>query len=445
MHHWGETPGVLIGNMKRQILPLLAAVTALVLLGVLMLNSASIVEEVPRRVHSHFIWLMIGVFGAVGLALIDYRLLQRFHLPRLLLFCSGVLLLALLIPGVGVLVNGARRWLPFGGQPSEVAKIALIIWLADYGARQRGRMGPISIGFLRPAMLCGVVSGLIFLEPDWGTAALLAAVSWAMLLMAGTRWRYLLSTLAIGTPVFALLVAFNPVRIWRVLSFTDPERYQDGIGWQGWHSVLSIGAGGIWGSFCGEGAHKFGFVPEQQTDFVFSLIGEELGLIGTTLVVLLFGMVTLNGIRIAWRITDSFGQLLVSGLTLLISTQAFINLGVCTSTLPNKGIPLPFVSYGGSSLVCTLMAVGMIVSVARRAPTGPVYSGLNRQAPQSNPFRTAPLRPHTTAAVGLASLLLRRKPKLLSRIVTWVSDFRSARRPPVAIKSYQRPPSVPAR
>jgi cell division protein FtsW len=421
--------------MNGLVINLLGSVAALLLLGVLMLNSATVSEPVPHRLYAHLIWLAGGVGCALAAAAVDYKKLSRKAGPALLLGLAWLLLVVLFVPGVGVLVNGARRWLPSGGQPSEFAKLALIVWLAQYGTIHQDRMREAGIGFFRPGLLCGLTAGLIFVEPDWGTAILVGTVSLAMLLLAGARWRFIVGFISVALPVLAVLVMYNPVRLARVLSFTDPERFQDGIGWQGWHSVLSIGLGGLWGTLCGEGAHKFGFVPEQQTDFIFSLIGEELGLIGTTIVLILFVNITMTGVRIAWRITDCFGQLLASGVSLLIGLQALINMGVCTSSLPNKGIPLPLISYGGSSLVCVLVLVGLLVSIAFHAPLAPAF----QPSMARTKMKPAPARqPHAAAGIELASVLLHRKRTARARFVSWFRRVRAAQWPDAGMRSYQR-------
>lgn len=427
--------------MNRILSILLLSVTALVLLGVLMLYSATLTDKAPHRFYAHLVWLAVGVACGLGAALIDYRKLRQFHLTWFLLLLAVLLLVAVFIPGVGVRVNGARRWLPFGGQPSELAKLGLIVWLSSYGDTHAPRMEQAREGFVRPSLVWGLTAGLVFIEPDWGTAALLAAISLAMLLLAGVRWLWIFAVLGTALPAFAWMVRYDPVHLARVLSFLDPEKYQDGIGWQGWHSVLSIGLGGIWGTLCGEGKLKYGFVPEQETDFIFSLVGEELGLLGTTAVVLLFSTIILCGMRIVWRTTDRFGQLLAGGLTILIGLQAFINIGVCTSSLPNKGIPLPFVSYGGSSLICMLVAVGWLVSVARHAPVGPVYAAIKPSPAGPSPFGGSPVAsPHKHVAMELASILLKTPPKRWSRVVSWLRKYRASRHPSLAAHPYQAPP-----
>jgi hypothetical protein len=208
------------------------------------------------------------------------------------------------------------------------------------------------------------VAGLVFCEPDWGTALLLGATAAGVCMVAGTRPIHMVPLGVMAVGALAWLMAQDPIRRARWISYLDPERFRDGIGWQQWHSVLSVGAGGLWGRGIGAGSHKFGYVPEQATDFIFSLVGEEMGFVGSLFVLGLFVLIGVGGWRIAWLASDPFGKLLALGCTLMIELQAFINLGVATSVLPNKGIPLPFVSYGGSDLIAMLALVGLLGSVA---------------------------------------------------------------------------------
>ncbi|MED6327119.1 MAG: putative peptidoglycan glycosyltransferase FtsW, partial [Verrucomicrobiota bacterium] len=287
-----------------------------------------------------------------------------------------------LIPGVGVEVNGARRWVQLPGtrfQPSEFAKIALIIALAHYCERKGRKMDTFKYGMLVPGLGMGLFLGLIFLEPDWGSTALLAVVCGLMLFLAGTKIRYM------AVPVIGLMAAGgyllsqNTVRLNRIMSWLDPEGTKQGVGYQAWQSLIALGSGGPTGLGLGNGRQKLGFVPEHQTDFIFSVIGEELGLIATMGVVGAFVLFVICGAFIALRSSDFFGFILASGLTLLIGLQAFINIGVVTSTLPNKGLPLPFISRGGTNLVVMLFCVGVLLSIARfsrgEEPAKPVRMG----------------------------------------------------------------------
>jgi cell division protein FtsW len=419
--------------MKRLTAILLVSVAILLMLGTVALFSSTTYQPRLDRLYLHLCWIGVGSACCAFGSLSTYSRLRTFHLPKLVLGLAYLMLVAVLVPGVGVTRNGAVRWLLFG-QPSEVAKLALILFLADYGAVHQGRMPERNAGFICPGAIAGLAVLLVFLEPDWGTATLIAVVSLAMLAIAGSHWGYLLSAAIAGAELFALLLLRNPLRMERFLAFLDPEKYKEGVGWQGWHSLLSMGSGGLVGTFLGEGSHKNGFVPEQQTDFVLSLIGEEMGLIGTSLVLVLFVIILLCGARIAWRVSDPFGQLLASGITVLIGLQAFINIGVVTSSLPNKGIALPFVSYGGSNLICMLTCIGLLIGVARH---GPVFE---HGSAGSQPASFVRLK--VGGPVGsLLSNSLQPAPKgLWGRLVRWTRALRNSRFPSAPLHTYQRPP-----
>jgi cell division protein FtsW len=422
--------------MKKLTTILLLSMAILLLLGTVTLFSTTTYQPRLDRLWQQLCWIAIGGVCCAFACLVDYLWLRKWHLPKCLLGLACILLVAVLVPGIGMARNGAARWL-FFGQPSEFAKLALIIFLADYGVTRQSRMHERNAGFIYPGVMAGVVVLLVFLEPDWGTAALIAAVSLAMLTVAGTHWGYLLSATIIGAESFALLLLRNPLRMERFLAFRDPEQYKDGVGWQGWHSLLSFGSGGWLGTFFGEGSHKNGFVPEQQTDFVLSLLGEETGFLGSALVLSLFVVILLCGARIAWRVSDPFGQLLASGITVLSGLQAFINIGVVTSSLPNKGIALPFVSYGGSNLVCMFICLGLLISVARH---GAVLTDASAETQFS-----AHARPRPGGPVGsLLENSTQPAPKGLWRnFARWARTRPSSRFPTVPLHAYQRPPRRP--
>ncbi len=348
---------------------LFSSVVGLLALGMVMLFSASTGEAKLSYWKMQPVWCALGlgicwILAACG----DYAWLKKLWW---LCWLAGLAVLVLvLIPGIGKHLNGASRWIKFQGftfQPSELAKIATIIALAWYGDRYARFMGQWRRGWLYPGLLIAPVMLLIFAEPDWGTAMLLAAVCAIMLFLAGTRIDLLMVT---GTGAFsalAVLLSNDPVRRARWLAFLDLERYKESFGFQVFQSVTAIGSGGIEGKGLCDGRQKFGFVPELHTDFIYSLIGEELGLIGTLAVILAFLAILFTGLYIARRARDNFGMLLASGITFLISLQAAINIGVVTSSLPNKGLPLPFISYGGSNLVILLGCIGILLNIARHA------------------------------------------------------------------------------
>lgn len=348
---------------------LFCSVIGLLALGMVMLFSASTGEAKLNYWLMQPLWCVLGLVACWALAATgDYAWLRKVWWVCLL---GALVLLALvLVPGIGKQVYGARRWFALGGfrvQPSELAKIALIIVMAWYGERYARKMRSFWWGWMLPGLIMAPVLGLIFLEPDWGTAALLATVCSILLYLAGTRVWLLAGSGAGAVGGMAAALAHDPVRWARWVAFLDLERHREGTGFQTFQSVTAIGSGGWDGKGLCDGRQKFGFVPELHTDFIFSLIGEELGFIGSVLVVLAFVAILFSGLYIARRARDTFGMLLASGITFLICLQAAINIGVVTSSLPNKGLPLPFISYGGSNLVILLGCVGILLNIARHA------------------------------------------------------------------------------
>src|SRR5206468_1081183 len=244
---------------------------------------------------------------------------------------------------------------------------ALIIALAWYGERYQRQMRTWQRGVAVTALLAVAVLGLIFVEPDRGTTILLASVSGAMLLIAGVRWMYIAPPILATVAALGLSLWHDPMRIKRIFGWLYLDEHKEGVGYQAYQAMLALGAGGWTGLGLGNGRQKLGFVPENHTDFILSIIGEELGLVATLLVIAAFVTIVLCGIFIARNSRDTFGLLLGSGISFLIGLQAFINIGVVTSALPNKGLPLPFVSYGGSNLLIMLTCVGLLFSIARQS------------------------------------------------------------------------------
>ena len=354
--------------MKFTSTTLVFVVSALLALGLVMLFSATMFHRSDGLWSAQFLGCCIGVVVCLGAAMSDYQLLKKVSVPALVL--ALLMLVAVMIPGIGLERNGARRWLQLPGttfQPSEFAKLAVIIALAHYCERKGRRMGTFKNGLLIPGMVLGLFLGLIFIEPDWGATALLATVCGLMLFLAGTTLRFIVPPVITLGAAGVFLLSQNTLRLNRITSWLDPEGTKQGVGYQAWQSLIALGSGGTTGLGLGNGRQKLGFVPEQQTDFIFSVIGEELGLVATMSVVVGFVLFLVCGAFIAMRSRDFFGFLLASGLTFLISLQAFINIGVVTSTLPNKGLPLPFISRGGTNLVAMLFCVGVLLSIARFA------------------------------------------------------------------------------
>jgi cell division protein FtsW len=347
---------------------LVTAVAGLLALGLVILYSASMAQADAAYLTMQLRWGGIGLVACMATAVFDYRWLQRLALP--VTAVTLLLLFLVLIPGVGVAKNGARRWFDLGPmlfQPSEMAKIGLIIGLAAYGARFREKMHTLKHGLIIPGGILALGLGMVFMEPDFGTTLLIATVGGIVLLVAGANWKYVIPPAALGLGLFAIAVFNDPVRMKRITAFLHPEQHQSDTGYQAYQAMLALGNGGATGLGLGNGRQKLGFVPEHHTDFIFSIIGEELGVVATLGVVLAFMILVVCGLYIAWKSGNRFGQLLGVGITFLIGLQAFINIGVVTSALPNKGLPLPFISYGGSSLVFMLIAVGLLLSIANYA------------------------------------------------------------------------------
>jgi len=314
------------------------------------------------------IWCVAGFGFCVTAASLDYQLFKKYAWPIFIL--AFVLLALVLVPHVGRKINGARRWFDLHGvrfQPSELGKIALIILLAWYGDRFQRRMNTFKWGIAIPVVIIAAILGLVFVEPDRGTTILLAAVSGAILLLAGVQWKFIVPPVILAIVGLVVSILHDPMRMKRIFSWLDLEQNKDGVGYQAYQAMIALGSGGWSGLGLGNGRQKLGFVPEHHTDFIFSIIGEELGLVATLAVILAFVVIALCGLYIALHAKDTFGTLLATGITLLISLQAAINIGVVTSALPNKGLPLPFISYGGSNLLAMLTCVGILFSVARQA------------------------------------------------------------------------------
>lgn len=340
-------------------------VAALVALGTVMLCSA---PAGAKLLHQQLIWMVIGIAVCVAATALDYRHLKRVSIP--LLFVTLLLLAGVFVPHVGLKVKGARRWIDLhfmSFQPSELAKLALIVAIAHYGEHFQRHMPTLKRGLFLPALFIGPVLALIFLEPDYGTTILLGAVSATMLIVAGVRLTVIAPTVLLAMVALSVAVMTNEVRRARVVAFLHPEQHQKTKGFQQYQATIALGSGGLTGVGLGDGRQKHGYVPENHTDFILSIVGEELGLVATCGVVLAFIAIALCGVFVAINASDRFGMLLACGIIFLISLQAFINIGVVTSALPNKGLALPFVSYGGSSIVAMLACVGVLFSVARRA------------------------------------------------------------------------------
>src|SRR4051812_18358668 len=356
--------------MRTAAVTLFFSAAALTALGMVMLVSASTGSKEANYLMMQSLWCGLGLIACWAAAALDYRIFKRHPWLTWTLFVVALgLLLAVIVPNhFSLRVKGASRWLrlgPFTMQPSELAKIALITVLALYADRYQRWMPTFWRGMVIPCFVVALTLALIFKEPDVGTVILLATVSGMMLLIAGIRWRFFLPPVAIGAVALGIFLWNNPMRSERIYSWLHVEETRLGKGLQTYQAMVALGSGGVTGVGLGDGRQKLGFIPEHHTDFIFSIIGEELGLVATLAVILGFGLVVGCGLYIAWHASDTFGMLLAAGITFLIGFQAVINIGVVTGSLPNKGISLPFLSYGGSNLVVMLASVGVLMNVAR--------------------------------------------------------------------------------
>jgi cell division protein FtsW len=283
---------------------------------------------------------------------------------------SVILLIIVLFPQVGFEINQARRWLriPLGPvtisfQPSEFAKWVVIFALSGFCVKYPDRLKSFWRGLLPVCLVIALVTGLIIIE-DFGSAALVALLSFFVLLIGGANWKYLLAPLPFAAIGFGVAIYTSPMRIIRILAFLHPEKWTDGANYQASQSLIAIGSGGLWGRGLGMGVCKYGHLPEDTTDFIFAIIGEEMGLVGTLLVIALFILFIVLGLLVVKRCEEPFGKLLATGIVLAIGVQAALNIGVVTVVLPTKGLPLPFVSAGGTSMLLSAAAVGVLLNIA---------------------------------------------------------------------------------
>jgi cell division protein FtsW len=307
---------------------------------------------------------------------IDYIWWKRLAIPLLGLMI--ILLVLVLVPSFGVVANGARRWLrvgPISLQPAELAKLIAVIYLAAYLAKREDRITNFLGGLVPPLLVIGVLGGFVLLERDLGTVVVLGSIAISLLFLGGARLSHLVSLGLCAVPVALVLVLSSKYRRERLMTFLAPWKDASDAGFQITQSFLAFGSGGPFGVGLGEGKQKLFFLPEAHTDFVLALVGEELGLVGTGAVIVLFALFVVRGFQVAARARMPFGRYLGMGITLLIGVQALINASVVTGLVPTKGLTLPFVSYGGSSLVTCMVGVGILLNISRDRQSGREESG----------------------------------------------------------------------
>jgi cell division protein FtsW len=352
---------------------LFTATLVLVCTGVVMVYSASAVWAMDRAddqylfLFKQLTWAVIGLSLVPVLMRIDYRTYREPVVIWTALVIVGLLLVAVLF---GRPVKGATRWLHLGGlgiQPSELAKIAIVIFVAALLERRMDRVNEPSHALLPIALVVGGAVGLILLQPDLGTAVAILTITGAMIFAAGISYQYLLGLGLAALPALYFLIMRSEYRRRRIFSFLDPWADPLTDGFQIIQSFIAVGTGGIFGRGLMDGVQKLFYLPEPHNDFIYSVIGEELGLVGTTVVLLCFCVITWRGLRASSRAPDRFGAFLALGLTMMVSFQAFFNMSVVLGLLPTKGIPLPFVSYGGSSLLINMIGIAVLLNISQHA------------------------------------------------------------------------------
>ena len=361
---------------ERSLIIFSLSIISLLVLGIVMLLSTSVYiserSDIYHDVSRQFIWMVMGFVLCAFTACIDYHFWYK---TRWLWFVLSIIALILcFVPPIAQPANGSSRWIgleAFGVgfariQPSELAKISLMFVLAGWCSKYHQKSSEIKIGFIYPILIALIPVSLIAVETDMGTAALLICASLIVMFVSGSNIKMFFLTACSSVGVLALAVWYNPNRLERFIAFLDLEAHKTGFGLQQWRAQLAMGEGGISGLGLGEGREKLMYMPFAHTDFIFPMIGEELGGRVTLSVVLIFVLILVFGVSISNSAPDRFGKLLGFGLITLISLQALLNIGVTTGCLPNKGLPLPFVSYGGSNLLFCLAAVGIVLNIYRQ-------------------------------------------------------------------------------
>jgi cell division protein FtsW len=352
---------------------LLTLVVVLTLVGVVMVLSASYATAYYEYGSSWYqfkrqlIWVVLGLVSMVVIMRVDYHRWRRY--TNLFVIAAGIMMLAVMVPGLGVTVNGSSRWLGWGPvrvQPSEFAKLAVLLFVADLLARRSDRIENLHLSLKPVLVVFGAFAVLLMLQPNLGTTIILGSIVFVMLFVSGVPIKPLLGWFGAGTALAFAAAVTEPYRFRRLMAFLNPWKDPQNAGYQTLQSQFAIAHGGATGSGIGHSLAKFGFLPYAQTDFIFAIVADEMGLLGALLLIALFLAVGVVGIRIGLGAPDRYGMLLATGITSWILIQAFVNIGAVVGVLPITGVPLPFVSFGGSSLVVTLAAMGIQLSIARQ-------------------------------------------------------------------------------
>jgi len=352
------------------------AVMALICIGLVMIFSASAVTASQKFddgafhfIKRQFLWAMGGFVVMMITMRIDYTLIRRW--APAMLGVSVFFLLILFIPGLGIDAKGATRQISLGGiinfMPSELSKLCLIIFLAKFLADRIEQIQDLWSGYMPPLIIAGVLCGLVMLGRDLGTTMVIAFTVGMLLFAAGGQMKHLVWSGIAAVSGLVAAIVLEPFRFKRIMAFWDPMKYADTTGFQIIQSLYALGSGGLFGVGLGRSRQKFFWLPEQHTDFIFAILGEELGFIGVMLLLTLFFIFAWRGFRIALKAPDTFSSLLATGLTTMILFQALLNMGVVSGSLPVTGVPLPFLSYGGSSLLLNMISVGLLLNISRYA------------------------------------------------------------------------------
>ena len=350
---------------------LLFPVLFLVGIGIVMVYSASSAVALKKFgsdslfLKKQAIFALAGIVALVICRHFPYRWYRPLTYP--LIGAALLLLAAVMFTGFGYSAGGSARWLRFGPlsfQPSEFARFAMVVFLAYSLEKKTEKLKQFSIGFLPHVLVFALFAVIIFKQPDFGSVLILAALTWLMMFVGGVRCLYLFTSILALLPLAYYFLIHAEYRVKRIMSFLDPWQYPSGDGYQVVHSLMAFGTGGLWGAGIGQGYQKLFYLPEPHTDFIFSIIGEEFGLAGVLLIIGLYVLILMKGIQIARNASDTFGSLLALGLTSAMGLQVCINMGVVLGLLPTKGLTLPFLSYGGTSLLLNMASVGILMNIS---------------------------------------------------------------------------------
>ncbi len=342
----------------------------LVGIGIVMVYSASSAIALEASKPDYYFLRKQAIFGMIGVIVlvafrhIPYRVYHLLAYP--ILGLAIALLIAIQVSGYGFAAGGANRWLRFAGlsfQPSEFARFALVIFLAYSLSKKKERLREFTIGFLPHVAVLGVLAGLIFMQPDFGSVVLLCALTWVVLFVAGVPVSHLFVGAMAILPLVYFLMGNAEYRLKRIMTFFDPWQYPADEGYQIVHSLMAFGSGGVWGAGIGKGYQKLFYLPEPHTDFIFSVIGEELGLMGIMVILLLYALILWRGVVVAKGARDYFGSILAIGMTISLGFQVCVNMAVTLGLLPTKGLTLPFLSYGGTSLLMSMATIGVLMNI----------------------------------------------------------------------------------